>query len=231
MNKITILYENHVNANYKGLDPGWGFAAYIEFEGKRILFDTGWDGHKLLANMEQLSIPMDYVDAIFLSHIHWDHTGGLPHILHKMKCPIVFTPRSYSENQGHEISKFGAEVFVMEAFQELVNVIPRIFSTGSFPSNVHVNEQGLLIQNKPEEFVLIVGCSHPGLEAFYSVVEPPLKIHTLIGGVHDFQNFDYIVQKQTKECYVGHCTKYWKKLAEMSNLKYIPLQVGLEIPI
>jgi len=54
MLKITILYENHKNPNNDlFLEIAHGFSAYIEFEGKKILFDTGWHGSILLNNQEQ----------------------------------------------------------------------------------------------------------------------------------------------------------------------------------
>ena len=37
---ITILYENSANPDNPELEPGHGFAAYIEYGEKRILFDT-----------------------------------------------------------------------------------------------------------------------------------------------------------------------------------------------
>jgi len=48
---------------------------------QRILFDTGWNAEPLLHNMKVLGITIDSIDTGILSHAHYDHTGGLPHLL------------------------------------------------------------------------------------------------------------------------------------------------------
>ena len=73
--KLTILYDNE--AWNKNLKSDWGFSCLIETPGKNILFDTGASGKILLSNMRKLSIDPSIVDAVFISHRHWDHTGGI----------------------------------------------------------------------------------------------------------------------------------------------------------
>ena len=74
--KLTILFENH--AGYKkGLIGYHGFSALIEHRGKKILVDTGTDGNVLLHNMKSLGISPEEIDALFITHGHYDHTGGL----------------------------------------------------------------------------------------------------------------------------------------------------------
>jgi 7,8-dihydropterin-6-yl-methyl-4-(beta-D-ribofuranosyl)aminobenzene 5'-phosphate synthase len=50
----------------------------IETPAKNILFDTGARGTILLDNMRKLSINPSIVDAIFISHRHWDTPAGFP---------------------------------------------------------------------------------------------------------------------------------------------------------
>lgn len=45
----------------------------VEEGGKRILFDTGQSG-VYIHNAEQLGISLEGLDAIVLSHGHYDHT-------------------------------------------------------------------------------------------------------------------------------------------------------------
>ena len=71
--KITIVYDNNAQ---EGLKCGWGFSCLIETGTNNILFDTGWDGHLLLENMEKLGIDPQIIDTLVLSHQHWDHIGG-----------------------------------------------------------------------------------------------------------------------------------------------------------
>lgn len=75
--KITIIVDNHAG---DGLVAEHGFALWIETQGKQILFDTG-QGHALLANSRALGIDLRQTDLLVLSHGHYDHTGGVYHVL------------------------------------------------------------------------------------------------------------------------------------------------------
>jgi 7,8-dihydropterin-6-yl-methyl-4-(beta-D-ribofuranosyl)aminobenzene 5'-phosphate synthase len=55
----------------------WGFAALIEVDGHRILFDTGARPDTVANNLRDLKIDLSSVTDIILSHNHQDHTGGL----------------------------------------------------------------------------------------------------------------------------------------------------------
>lgn len=61
-------------------EPGigeWGFAALVEVDGHRILFDTGARPDTVLKNARELGINLADVPEVILSHNHRDHTGGL----------------------------------------------------------------------------------------------------------------------------------------------------------
>ncbi len=74
--KLTVLFENH--AGYKkGLIGYHGFSVLVEHRGRRVLVDTGSDGEVLLRNMRALGILPENVDEVFITHGHYDHTGGL----------------------------------------------------------------------------------------------------------------------------------------------------------
>ncbi len=55
----------------------WGFAALVEADGRRILFDTGARPETVLANARELGVDLAGVTDVILSHNHGDHTGGL----------------------------------------------------------------------------------------------------------------------------------------------------------
>lgn len=55
----------------------WGFAALVEADGRRILFDTGARPETVLQNARELGIDLAAVDEVVLSHHHDDHVGGL----------------------------------------------------------------------------------------------------------------------------------------------------------
>lgn len=76
--KITTICENRTPR--AGLLGEHGLALLLEVKGQRILFDTG-AGATLMDNAEALGVDLGRVDAVFLSHGHYDHTGGLKTLL------------------------------------------------------------------------------------------------------------------------------------------------------
>lgn len=55
----------------------WGYAALIEVDGRRILFDTGARPETVLANAREMQLDLANIEHVVLSHNHSDHTGGL----------------------------------------------------------------------------------------------------------------------------------------------------------
>ena len=55
----------------------WGFAALVEADGRKILFDTGARPNTVLENARELKIDLSDVQDVILSHFHDDHTTGL----------------------------------------------------------------------------------------------------------------------------------------------------------
>ena len=76
--RITILCENLVG-RLVGLGEH-GFSAFIETDQGNYLFDTG-NGHSVVPNSLVLNKDLKSINKIFLSHGHYDHTGGLPEVL------------------------------------------------------------------------------------------------------------------------------------------------------
>jgi len=96
--KITTLIENMAEESNE-LAFEHGFSALIELNGKTILFDTGQSG-AFADNAKALGKRLEEVDAVVLSHGHYDHTGGVPVLLEKLKenTPVYvgkefFTPK------------------------------------------------------------------------------------------------------------------------------------------
>ena len=71
--KITIL---STMLTEQGVGE-WGFAALVEADGHRILFDTGQRSDTVLLNARTLNVDLSKVQEVILTHNHGDHTGGL----------------------------------------------------------------------------------------------------------------------------------------------------------
>jgi 7,8-dihydropterin-6-yl-methyl-4-(beta-D-ribofuranosyl)aminobenzene 5'-phosphate synthase len=82
--RITILCENLVGHLIGSGEHG--FSAFIETDEGNYLFDTG-NGHSVVANSLVLNKDLRTIKKIFLSHGHYDHTGGLPEVL-KLKGKV-----------------------------------------------------------------------------------------------------------------------------------------------
>ena len=77
--KVTVLLEN-TSMYSKYLNSEHGFSAWIEDEDMKILLDCGYSD-KFIKNAEALGINLLQADYVILSHGHWDHTGGLKHLI------------------------------------------------------------------------------------------------------------------------------------------------------
>jgi len=85
--RITVLAED--TAGGAGLLAEHGLSFWIEAGPHRALFDTG-QGMVLLHNARKLGIRLEQVDAIALSHGHYDHTGGLGDALRNSRATTVY---------------------------------------------------------------------------------------------------------------------------------------------
>jgi len=145
--KVTILCENTVGRRV-GLGEH-GFSALIETDHGNYLFDTG-RGDSVIKNSLELNKDLRTVKKIFLSHGHYDHTGGLPEVL-KLRGkvdihahPNVFLDRVHVvEENGKETKRFvgipfkrsyleslGANFILNKDFLEIEE---GIFLTGEVP--------------------------------------------------------------------------------------------------
>ena len=108
--RITILCDNLVGHLVGSGEHG--FSAFIETDRGTYLFDTG-GGPSVVKNSLSLGKDLRTVQKIFLSHGHYDHTGGLPEVL-KIKGrvdvhahPHVFLDRiAILKEDGKETKRF-----------------------------------------------------------------------------------------------------------------------------
>ncbi len=89
-NRVTIL--NDAFGDRPDLEQDWGYSALIEFEGKRILFDTGDNIAVFRKNVEKLHVDLTRLDMVIITHAHGDHTSGLRYVLAKNPTVKLYVP-------------------------------------------------------------------------------------------------------------------------------------------
>jgi 7,8-dihydropterin-6-yl-methyl-4-(beta-D-ribofuranosyl)aminobenzene 5'-phosphate synthase len=140
---------------------------------RRILFDAGQSGRPILYNMERMGLNPKEIDMIFLSHCHYDHTGGLVEVLKAIgrKVPVVAHPSIFRRNlvkeqnfrhvgievTKEEMEKYGSEWILDSQPRKLMEGIT---TTGEIPKEEKVDfekevtlglytiEDGMLIKDE-----------------------------------------------------------------------------------
>jgi 7,8-dihydropterin-6-yl-methyl-4-(beta-D-ribofuranosyl)aminobenzene 5'-phosphate synthase len=100
--KIFTLLDNHAEFNSSFLaQHGLSILLNIVTKNveKNILIDTGSTADTILYNMNILGLKPDSIDMIFLTHCHYDHTGGLIGLLKAInkEVPVVAHPAIFRE--------------------------------------------------------------------------------------------------------------------------------------
>lgn len=177
--RLQILFDNY--PGQPGLTTLWGFAALIQAANRTILFDTGSNGRVLLKNMAALGVAPDTLDAVFLSHPHWDHLGGLDSILEVNPRVAVILHAGFSKHLIRDLRSLCGELIVVES--EPVAIAPGLLATGQLDSEPP--EHALALEWGGAT-AAIAGCAHPGMERIVARAAALLgrPIDWAIGGFH-----------------------------------------------
>lgn len=205
--KVTVLTENMAGGKFLAEH---GLSYLIEHDGKIILFDTG-HSNVFLENSVSMNLKIqDSVDAIVLSHGHWDHGDGLQYINNKT---LITHPNSFSkrfrkggkQNIGLELSKLEIQnKFDLLETSKPFYITKNIIFLGEIPrvndfesqKTTFVDEQGnddfvpddsalAFIQNN--ELIVITACSHAGIcniTEYAKKVSGINRVKTIMGGFH-----------------------------------------------
>ena len=186
---ITQLIEN--TAGGPGLLAEHGVALLIEADEHRLLFDTG-QGLALRHNAEKLAIPMELVDAIILSHGHYDHAGGLADALamtgpvdlylHPQALTTKFNQSGRDIGAPTELNKLTLLTREIIYTRKPTEIFPGIRVTGEIPRIHQIEDTGgpfyqdvicsrpddlpddqALFIETPKGLVVLLGCGHSGV--------------------------------------------------------------------
>ncbi len=141
---ITILSDNLAEPPF---EAEHGLAYLIEIKGQRVLFDSG-QGEPFLHNCGELNIDFGALDAVVLSHGHYDHGGNLATVLAHTEAPFfahpsVMIPR-FSNHEGKPSKSVAIPQSAKEAIMNLhhsrhrwihgvTEIVPGLFATGPIP--------------------------------------------------------------------------------------------------
>ncbi len=175
---LTVVFDN-VPYDPR-LQTGWGFAAWLEFGDRTVLFDTGADGAVLLANMATLGLDARAIDIVVLSHIHGDHTAGLTGLLAANPEVTVYLPRAFPAGFKEQVRAAGAEIVQVNAPTE---ILPGLWSTGQMGSGIV--EQALVVRTE-KGLLVITGCAHPGVDEMVACARDvgQDEVALVVGGFH-----------------------------------------------
>ncbi len=92
--RVTVLIDNISNND---LEMEWGLSIYIEYQGKKILLDTG-ASDKFWENAKKLNLDLTDVDCGVLSHAHYDHADGMDVFFKENQEAVFYLRKGCQEN-------------------------------------------------------------------------------------------------------------------------------------
>ena len=205
--KIRLLTEN-LASDMVWLAE-WGFCAWIEYEGTKVLFDTGYSD-VYVHNARHAGLNLEELDFLAISHFHRDHTRGLLFHPFKSRKKLILHPRvltavlntkdpsilkDYADIQRVITQDFEVRTatnpleFATGAF--FLGEIPRVtdFEKGAFEDDPMVDDTALTFRT-PKGAVVVSGCSHAGICNIceHAKTVTGQRLYAVIGGFHLMRN-------------------------------------------
>lgn len=180
---VRMIYNNTGSCDH--LENAWGLSAWIESGSGITLFDTGGDPKVLKKNMDALSLDMNGIERIVISHDHWDHKGGLNMVLENIgKKTDVYVPKRDEEPYQEAFPQ--AKV---HGIREAQSITGDIWSTGTQTMTYRgmtMHEHSLMLISE-DDMIILTGCSHPGIVHITERAKktfPDKRIKLISGGFH-----------------------------------------------
>jgi 7,8-dihydropterin-6-yl-methyl-4-(beta-D-ribofuranosyl)aminobenzene 5'-phosphate synthase len=184
-NSITVVYNHEGSTSADGLLKRGGFSAHVKFGDRSILFDTGGEASVILENLQRAQVDLAELDAVLISHNHWDHVYGLPGVMSGSRTEAsVYVPASAAVGVQQQFPR--ATVVAVQA--------PKQIALGAWvtqPLDTNflgepLSEQALVLEH-PDGLHIIAGCSHPGIVAIVERAKemlPETQVALVAGGFH-----------------------------------------------
>jgi len=217
---LTVLNDNEPGPR---LLNAWGWSVLVSTESWRILFDAGPDPSILGYNASKLGEDLSSIDAVFLSHHHGDHSGGLEYVARVKPGAPVYAPPGRT---GY-IESLGLRPLVVE---KPTRIAVDAWSTGPLKA-WGLWEHSLVVLVEGLGAVVIVGCSHPGVDRLVEEASriTGAKVHMVIGGFHSpsTRSLDRLAGMASIIC-PAHCSGYHAKQYVASKYpgKYCSVRTG-----
>ncbi|MFO8020773.1 MAG: MBL fold metallo-hydrolase [Promethearchaeia archaeon] len=213
---VFIVFDNQCVE--KGFKKGFGFSAliYNHFSKNFILFDTGGNGPTLVYNLRKFNINISEIKKVIISHNHHDHAGGLDKVYQINPNIQIYVSKSKS---SYERNYPKAKIFTNNNLKEIEE---NIYTSGTFGSLL--KEQALFSKTREGKIIIVVGCTHPGLEKFILKGKELGEVEAVIGGFHGFRKFSFLNGIN----FIGacHCTQYKGKIKNRFPDLYKKVCVG-----
>ncbi len=174
---VLILVDN---SRYNNLKSPWGLSMLVRACGHQVLFDTGPDPESLGYNAEKLGVDLSMTDAVVISHEHGDHVGGLTYIAAVKPGIKVYVPQGMSPSIKRWMEDLGLAVV---GVGDTAEICPCMAVVGELYGPPY--EESLAVRTG-DGLVVLVGCSHPGVDRMVLKAKSDLRMRPLavIGGFH-----------------------------------------------
>lgn len=221
--RISVLVEN---------SPGtWtqaehGLSYLLEYDSRKILFDTG-QSELFLQNAAIMNVVLDDIDMVVLSHGHYDHGNGLRFL---ERGTLLCHPECFCKRYGNKGKKYIGlgetkkellDRFELISSAEAYKISDKIVFLGGIPRKSAYESQttSFTFEDGSDDFVpddsalalvmdkgifIVTGCGHSGVINTFERAKEATgidRLYGIIGGFHLKHN-----NRQTKET-----IKYLKK--------------------
>ena len=234
--KISLLVENGVcDINLKW---EWGLSMFIEFDWKKILWDSG-QTDIFLQNAKQMKINLDKTDLIVLSHFHNDHTWWLKNTNFAQNKKILAHPRvfkeiwekiqwDYEKIESEKVYKISNKIYFLWEIERTTK-----YEKWNYWKDKMLDDTAMVIKTR-KWLVIVAWCSHSWIVNICEYAKKVTWINKIYGLIWWFhllkmswmdcssdeqinKSIEYFKNEKIEKLYPIHCVDF-DILTKMKNL-------------